>query len=80
MGDQKRSYTNPEFEFEFTKDAAAWNWDLAKRKINKIFNQRAATKEFEASQPKKKRDGILGKHTKGLLDQIDPPPKDDFHR
>ena len=72
MGSE-RSYLNPEFEFEFTKDAAEWNWDLAKRKINKIFNQRASDKEFEANnpKPKKKRDGILGTHTRSLLDKID---------
>ncbi len=58
---EKRSYLNPEFELEFTKDAAEWNWDLAKRKINKIFNQRAATKEYEANnpKPKKKRDAVV---------------------
>ena len=72
MPDKKRSYTKPEFEFEFSKDAAAWNWDLAKRKIQRVINQYKSDKEFEANNPKPKKEPGLGLgRTAELLKKVD---------
>ena len=79
MGDSKRSYTKPQFEFDVKgksvaqiKDSASWNWDLAKRKVKKVFNQRAADKEYAAKNPKKKKEPGLGLgRTADLLARMD---------
>lgn len=77
MGDKKRSYLNPKFETDVKGKSvaelmasASWNWDLAKRKVKRIINQRAADKEWEKEHPEKK-EGILNKNTQSLLDKID---------
>lgn len=79
MADEKRSYLDPKFEFDVggksvaqLKDSAAWNWDLAKRKVKKVFNQRAADKEYAAKNPKKKKEPGLGLgRTADLLARMD---------
>ncbi len=72
MGEKKRSYLNPEFEYEFTLKAAEWNWDLAKRKVKRIINQHKADKEYAADNPKKKKEPGLGMgRTRALLEQVD---------
>jgi hypothetical protein len=79
MGDTERSYLNPEFEFDVSgksfaelKDSASWNWDLAKRKVKKLFNQRAADKEYAKKNPPKKKEPGLGLgRTADLLEHVD---------
>ena len=79
MADKERSYLKPEFEFDVggksvdqIKDMASWNWDLAKRKVKKVFNQRAADKEWNKKNPKKKKEPGLGLgRTADLLEQVD---------
>jgi hypothetical protein len=79
LGDNERSYLNPEFEFDVggksfaeLKDSASWNWDLAKRKVKKLINQRAADKEWEAKNPSKKKEPGLGLgRTADLLEHVD---------
>lgn len=75
MGDEERSYTNPQFEFnvgsmEEFRDSVSWDWELAKRKVKKIINQHNADKEWEEKHPKEKP-GMLGTHTQSLLDRIE---------
>jgi hypothetical protein len=76
---EKRSYLNPEFEFDVSgksfaeiKDSASWNWDLAKRKVKKVINQYNADKEYEKKNPKKKKEPGLGLgRTADLLEHVD---------
>jgi len=79
VGDKDRSYLNPEFEFDVSgksfaelKDSASWNFDLAKRKVKRIFNQRAADAEYAKKNPKKKKEPGLGLgRTADLLEHVD---------
>jgi len=79
MGDKKRSYLNPEFELSIKgksvdelKDSASWNWELAKRKVKKIYNQYKSDKEYAATHPKKKKEpGLALGRTASLLDKVD---------
>ena len=66
----KRSYLDPKFEFELSKDAASWNWDLAKRKIQRVINQHQSDKEYAKEHPKE-RGLSMNKNTRSLLDKID---------
>jgi hypothetical protein len=75
----KRSYINPKFDFDVSgksfaqlKDSASWNFDLAKRKVKRVFNQRAADKEYAMKHPKKKKEPGLGLgRTASLLKKVD---------
>jgi hypothetical protein len=76
MGDTERSYLNPEFEldvvgksFSELKDSASWNWELAKRKVKKLYNQRQADKEW--AEEHKKEPGLGLGRTADLLERID---------
>jgi hypothetical protein len=78
MADKKRSYLEPKFEFDVKgksmaqlKDSASWNWDLAKRKVKKVINQRAHDKEWEKKHPKKKEPGLGLGRTASLLEKVD---------
>lgn len=79
MGAKKRNYLKPEFDFDVSgksfaelKDSASWNIDLAKRKVKKVFNQRAADKEWNQKNPKKKKEPGLGLgRTADLLEKVD---------
>ncbi len=79
MADEERSYLNPKFEFDVEgksvaqlKDSISWNYDLAKRKIQRIINQRAHGKEREKDTPKKKKEPGLGLgRTARLLKEVD---------
>jgi hypothetical protein len=74
--EKKRSYLNPEFELgilgksmDELKDSASWNWDLAKRRVRKIYNQHQADKAWEKKHPKEPGLG-LG-NTAKLLERVD---------
>jgi len=79
MADKERSYLNPEFEFDIQgksldqiKDSLAWDWDLAKRKIKKIYNQYSADREYKAKHPEPKKEPGLGLgRTSDLLKKVD---------
>jgi hypothetical protein len=79
MGDTERSYLNPKFEFDLKgksvaqlKDSISWNYELAKRKIKKVINQRAHDKEWEKEHPKPKKEPGLGLgRTASLLEEVD---------
>jgi hypothetical protein len=78
MADE-RSYLDPEFEFDVKgksiaqlKDSASWNWDLAKRRIKKIYNQHKADQEWKEKNPEpKKEKGLALGRTASLLEKVD---------
>jgi hypothetical protein len=76
---KERSYLNPEFDTDIPssvaelKESISWNYDLAKRKIKRIINQRAHDKEWEKEHPKppKKEPGLGLGRTASLLEEVD---------
>ncbi len=76
---KERSYLNPEFEFDVRgksiaelKDSASWNWELAKRRIVKIYNQQKADQDWKKKNPEPKKEPGLGLgRTSELLKEVD---------
>jgi hypothetical protein len=78
MGSE-RSYLNPEFELDVKgksiaqlKDSASWNWELAKRKVKRLYNQHKADQEWKEKNPEpKKEEGLALGRTASLLEEVD---------
>jgi hypothetical protein len=79
MGDTERSYLDPKFEFDVKgksipdlAKSATWNWELAKRKVKRLYNQHQADKEWEKEHPPKGKEPGLGLgRTASLLEKVD---------